>query len=88
MSDARQFPTRGSRMRSTLSDTFWILVLSVIVLFAFFVALGAFSPAEVAGLSLGVAVLALLWTAHALWQSRHRDGRDPAAVRNRERRGF
>ena len=75
-------------MRSILSDTFWILVLSVVVLFAFFVALGAFAPAEVATLSLAVAALALLWVAHAVWVSRHRDGRDPAAIRNRERRGF
>jgi uncharacterized membrane protein YhaH (DUF805 family) len=80
--------TRGSRMRSIMSDTFWILVLAVVVLFAFFVALGAFSPADVAGLSIGVAVLALLWAAHAVWESRHRDGRDPATIRNRERRGF
>jgi uncharacterized membrane protein YhaH (DUF805 family) len=79
---------RGSRMLSTMSDTFWILVLSVIVLFAFFVALGAFNPTEVVWLSLGVAALALLWAAHALWEARHRDGRHPAAIRNRERRGF
>jgi uncharacterized membrane protein YhaH (DUF805 family) len=75
-------------MLSVMGDTFWILVLSVIVLFAFFVALGAFSPAEVAGLSVAVAVLAVLWIAHAMWEARHRDGRDPATVRARERRGF
>ena len=46
--------SRGERVRSTMSDTFWILVLSVIVLFAFFVALGAFAPGEVAWLTLGV----------------------------------
>jgi len=79
---------RGSRMLSTMSDTFWILVLSIIVLFAFFVALGAFSVTEVVWLTLGVAALAVLWTAHAVWDARHRDGRDPAAIRNRERRGF
>ena len=79
---------RRSRVLSTLSDTFWILVLSIVVLFAFFVALGAFKPSQVVWLSLAVAVLALLWTAHAVWESRHRDGRDPAAIRNRERRGF
>ena len=88
MSGARHFPSRGSRMRSVMSDTFWILILAVVVLFAFFLALGAFAPAEVAGLSLGVAVLAVLWAAHAVWQSRRREGRDPATVRNRERRGF
>ena len=27
--------TRGSRVRATMSDTFWILILSIVVLFAF-----------------------------------------------------
>jgi len=75
-------------MLSTLSETFWILVLAVIVLFAFFVALGAVSPGEVLGLTVVVAVLALLWVAHAWWDSRHRDPHDPAMIRARERRGF
>jgi fatty acid desaturase len=75
-------------MRSALSDTFWILILAVVVLFAFFVALGAFSPGEVAWLSLTILGLALLYTGHAVWASRHRQGRDPAAIRDRERRGF
>ena len=79
---------RNARMRSTLSDTFWILVLSIVVLFAFFIALGAFSPGDAAWLTVAVLALALLWTAHAVWESRHREGRDPATIRNRERRGF
>jgi fatty acid desaturase len=79
---------RGSRMLSTMSATFWILVLALIVLFAFFVALGAFNPSEVVWLTLGVAALAVLCAAHAVWDSRHRDGRDAASIRNRERRGF
>jgi hypothetical protein len=76
------------RTLATLSDTLWVLVLAVVVLFAFFVALGAFSPGDVIGLTIGVAVLALLWIAHAMWDSRHRDPHDPAMVRARERRGF
>jgi fatty acid desaturase len=80
--------TRGSRVRATMSDTFWILILSVVVLFAFFLALGAIDPGEVVWLTLAILVLGLLWTAHAVWDSRHRSGRDPAAIRNRERRGF
>jgi fatty acid desaturase len=81
-------PHRQSRVLSTLAATFWILVLAVVVLFAFFVALGAFSPGDAGWLSLGVLGLAVLWAAHAYWDSRHRTGRDPAAIRNRERRGF
>jgi fatty acid desaturase len=75
-------------MRSTLSDTFWILILAVVVLFAFFVALGAFSLGEVAWLSVTILGLALAYTVHAIWVSRHREARDPAAMRDRERRGF
>ena len=77
-----------TRLLETLRETFWIVALAVIVLFAFFVALGAFAPGDVAWLTLGVLALALLWTVHAVWESRHRSGRDPAAIRNRERRGF
>jgi hypothetical protein len=76
------------RTLATLSDTLWVLVLAVVVLFAFFVALGAFSPGEVIGLTLAVAFLALLWIFHAVWDSRHRDPHDPAMIRARERRGF
>ena len=79
---------RRSRILATLSETFWILVLAVVVLFAFFVALGAFSPGEVIALTLVVAGLALLWVVHAVWDSRHSDPHDPAVVRARERRGF
>jgi fatty acid desaturase len=80
--------TRGSRVRATMSDTFWILILSIVVLFAFFLALGGIDPGEVVWLTLAILVLGLLWTAHAVWDSRHRSGRDPATIRNRERRGF
>jgi hypothetical protein len=81
---------RTGRFLGTLSDTFWILLLSVVVLFVFFAALGAFSPGEVVGLSVAVGVMALLWVLHAWWEARrHPDrGREPASVRARERRGF
>jgi fatty acid desaturase len=76
------------RVLSTLSDTFWILVLSVIVLFGFFVALGALDPGQVAGLSLAIVGLTALWVGHATWDARRRTGRDVATIRARERRGF
>jgi hypothetical protein len=79
---------RRSRILATLSETFWILVLAVVVLFAFFVALGAFSPGEVITLTLIVIGLAVLWVVHAMWDARHRDPHDPAVIRARERRGF
>ena len=75
-------------MLATLSETFWVLVLAIIVLFVFFLALGAFKPGDVVGVTLAVAVLALLWIGHAMWDSRHRDPHDRAVIRARERRGF
>jgi fatty acid desaturase len=75
-------------MLATLSETFWILVLAIVVLFVFFLALGAFSPGDVIGVTLVVALLAVLWVGHAVWDSRHRDPHDRAIVRARERRGF
>ena len=79
---------RRSGPLGTLAETFWILVLAVVVLFAFFAVLGAFSPGQVAGLTLAMVVLAVLWVAHAVWASRHRNPHDRAAIRARERRGF
>ena len=77
-----------SKVLATLSETFWLLVLGVVVMFAFFAALGAFSLGDALGVTIAVVVLAGLWLAHALWVSRHHTGRDPAAIRARERRGF
>ena len=76
------------RMLETLRETFWVLALAVIALFAFFAALGAFAPADVIWLTIAVAVLCGLWIVHAVLEGRHRDRRDPSAVRARERRGF
>jgi uncharacterized membrane protein (DUF485 family) len=72
----------------TVSAIFWLLVLAVVVMFAFFVALGAYSPGNVVALTIVVAVLAVAWVVHSVWVARHTTGRDPASVRARERRGF
>ena len=77
-----------ARMLETMRETFWILALAVIALFAFFVALGAFSPGDVIGVTILVGLLCVLWILHALLAGRRRDRRDPAVVRARERRGF
>lgn len=75
------------RVLAMVSATFWVLVLAVIALFAFFVALGALEPGDVIGLTVAVALLAVLWLVHAALESR-RAPRDVDAVRARERRGF
>jgi fatty acid desaturase len=80
---------RLRRIWATMSESFWILLLGIIVLFAFLLALGAFSPGEVLGLTIAVAVMTLLWVGHAVWVSRHApEGKDPRAIAARERRGF
>lgn len=77
------------RLWTYLSETFWLLVLAVIGLFAFFVALGAFGPGDVAGLTIAVAVLVALWIGHSIRARRLDDGhRDAATLAARERRGF
>jgi hypothetical protein len=79
---------RSHKLLATLSETFWLLVLGVIVMFAFFAALGAFEIGEAIWVTIAVVALAALWLVHAMWAARHSDGRDPATVRARERRGF
>jgi uncharacterized membrane protein (DUF485 family) len=79
---------RMARVWAAMSESFWILLLSLVVLFTFFVALGAFSPREAVGITVAVVVMAVLWVVHAVWVSRHSDGRDPRAISARERRGF
>jgi hypothetical protein len=76
------------RIFEVMRETFWLLALAVIALFAFFVALGALSPAEAVAVSVVVAVLCVLWVVHAVLEGRKRDRRDPAVIRARERRGF
>jgi uncharacterized membrane protein YhaH (DUF805 family) len=76
------------RMLVTLRESFWVLALAVIALFAFFAALGAFSPADVIWATVLVGLLCVLWVMHAVLEGRRQDARDPAVVRARERRGF
>ena len=76
------------RVLEVLRETFWILALAVIALFAFFVALGALSPTEAVVVTIVVGLLCVLWIVHAVLEGRNRDRRDPAVVRARERRGF
>jgi uncharacterized membrane protein YhaH (DUF805 family) len=79
---------RRVKILHTLSETFWLLALAVVVMFAFFIALGAFKPGEVVGVTVAVCALAVLWVAHAVWAAHHNDPHDRAAIRARERRGF
>ena len=70
-------------------EAFWVLALGVIGCYAFFVALGAFSPGDVLGITIAVGALLLLWLVH-VWARNHRHvgERDPRLTAARERRGF
>jgi uncharacterized membrane protein (DUF485 family) len=79
---------RMSAVAEAVREAFWVVALGIIGCYVFFVALGAFSPGDVMGLSVAVAILLALWLVHA-WTERHRVGpRDPRVTSGRERRGF
>jgi hypothetical protein len=87
-------PTRRSQspvanVARVVREAFWVIALGVIACYAFFVALGAWHPGDVVGVSIAVAVLGVLWIIHGWAQSHRRtEARDPRLTAARERRGF
>jgi len=81
-------PHGGREALQQIREGFWILALGVLVGFAFFAALGAFSFGDSATVTIGIVVLALAWTAHAWFTGRREAARDPRLIHDRERRGF
>jgi hypothetical protein len=76
------------RISGTARDLFWIGALGVLLVFGFFLALGAVHPDEMKWPTIGVIALGVLWVAHAWLQGRNPGSRDPRLVHARERRGF
>jgi len=76
------------RIWAVMSESFWILLVCLVALFVFEIALGAYSPGEVIGLSIVMVVLFVLWVGHAAFVARRAEKRDPRAIAARERRGF
>jgi hypothetical protein len=76
------------RFSATARDLFWIGALGVLLIFGFFLALGAVRPGEMKWPTIGVIALGVLWVIHAWLQGRHPVDRDPRLVHARERRGF
>jgi len=64
----------------------WALIAAAIVLYIFFAAFGGFDPAEAKTTSVIVAVLAILWLAHA-WK-RLLSTQNTSPRPDRERRGY
>ena len=73
---------------AVMRESFWVLLISLVALFVFLLALGAYAPGEVLGLTIVMVVLCVIWAAHATWVTRRADKRDPRAIAARERRGF
>jgi TRAP-type C4-dicarboxylate transport system permease large subunit len=69
-------------------DAFWVLAIGVIAAYAFFAALGAFSPGDVLGVTIAVGILVALFLVRAWSMRRVAAERDPRLVHARERRGF
>ena len=68
---------------------FWMMAMAFILTFAFFLALGAFDPADVMPWTLAAVALAVLWVFHGLLMRRNRRGlKAKEEIRARERRGF
>jgi hypothetical protein len=82
-------PERLSALAWWLREGFWVVALGLIIMYAFFVALGAFAPGDVAGVSIAIGLLAVMYAVHS-WASgrRAREARDPRLLQARERRGF
>jgi uncharacterized membrane protein (DUF485 family) len=72
----------------TAVDAFWVLAMGFIAAYAFFAALGAFSPGDVVGVTVAVGILTGLWVLRAVLARRAGEERDPRLVHARERRGF
>ena len=73
---------------AVMRESFWVLLISLVALFVFLLALGAYSPSEVVTLTIVMVVLSIAWLGHAMWVSRRANDRDPRAIAARERRGF
>jgi peptidoglycan/LPS O-acetylase OafA/YrhL len=68
-------------------EGFWVLALGLVACYAFFVALGAFAPGDVVGVTVAAAALTALLVLHSVGDRRRGD-RDPRITHARERRGF
>jgi membrane protein implicated in regulation of membrane protease activity len=81
------------RSLGTLYNAFWALAIGIVALYAFLVAINAFSPGQVWALTVAVAVLSLLLVVHFVHLRRVLKQRGPNETRRRlnamrERRGF
>jgi hypothetical protein len=81
-------PERLTVLAAFITQAFWVLSAGVVLMYGFFVLLGAIDPGDVGAVSAAVVALLVLAAARS-WAAAHRSReRDPRLVRARERRGF
>jgi len=81
-------PERLSASTRTAREAFWLTIICVVAVYAFFLVIGSINPSTAAVATLVVGGLLVLYVVHAWYSARHVDSRDPRMIRARERRGF
>jgi len=81
-------PERLSASTRTAREAFWLTIICVVAVYAFFLVIGSISPSTAAVATLIVGGLLVLYVVHAWYAARYADTRDPRVIRARERRGF
>ena len=81
-------PDRLAESTRTVREAFWLAVICVVAMFAFFMVIGSISPSAASFATLVAGLLLVAYVVHAYVASRHTNSRDPRAIRARERRGF
>jgi len=79
---------RLSESTRTAREAFWLTIVCVVAVYAFFMVIGSISPSAAALTTLVMGGLLVLYVVHAWHAARTADARDPRIIRARERRGF
>ena len=85
LSPGRREEDRRQARLYNLQAALWAVIGAIVVLYLFFIALGGVDPGDAKVATIIIAVLALLWLAHA-WRRIWAGGYSSAT--DRERRGF
>jgi membrane protein implicated in regulation of membrane protease activity len=80
----------ATRLVRIIGESFWLLALGAITIFAFFALLGALDPGDVVGITVVMGVLAVLFVARTFARRRHAEeiAMEGRKTHERERRGF
>jgi uncharacterized membrane protein YhaH (DUF805 family) len=81
-------PERLSASTRTAREAFWLTIISVVAVYAFFLVIGSINPSTAAVATMIIGGLLVLYVVRAWYAARNADARDPRIIRARERRGF